>query len=114
MTDFPGDLSTPGSVPGAQPSVVGAADRTDLAWMRSALTFAGVGVAVLKGFKPIGGARPFDGAVAIILGAAVLLMSAGYLRRRRHSNAPVGRSLLLVSAGTMSVGIVALVIGAIR
>jgi uncharacterized membrane protein YidH (DUF202 family) len=85
-------------------------ERTDLAWIRSALTFGGVGVAILKGFKPIGSARPLDGAIAIVLGVAVLLLSAGYLRRRRHSNAPVGRSLLFVSAGTMSVGVVALVI----
>jgi uncharacterized membrane protein YidH (DUF202 family) len=98
----------------SQRSVAGASDRTDLAWIRSALTFGGVGVAILKGFKPIGGARPLDGVIAIILGVAVLLMSAGYLRRRRHTDAPAGRSLLLVSAGTMSVGIVALVIGVIR
>ena len=96
------------------PSVAGASDRTDLAWIRSALTFGGVGVAVLKGFKPIGAARPIDGIIAIVLGAAVLLTSAGYLIRRRNPHVSVGRSLLFVSAGTVSVGIVAMIVGATR
>jgi uncharacterized membrane protein YidH (DUF202 family) len=95
-------------------AVADAEQRTDLAWVRSALTFCGVGVAILKGFKPIGAARPVEGLVAIGLGAAVALLSAAYLRRRRHADAPVGRTLFLMSAGTMAIGLVAIVVGASR
>jgi uncharacterized membrane protein YidH (DUF202 family) len=93
-------------------AITQAGQRTDLAWVRSALTFGGVGVAILKGFKPIGGARPVDGIVAIGLGAAVALLSAAYLIRRRHANAPAARTLFLMSTGTMAIGLVAIVVGA--
>jgi uncharacterized membrane protein YidH (DUF202 family) len=96
------------------PVVDDAIQRTDLAWVRSALTFGGVGVAILKGFSPIESARPIDGIIAIILGLAVVVTSAGYLRRRRNSDRPVGRSLLFVTIGTVSIGTVALIVGATR
>jgi uncharacterized membrane protein YidH (DUF202 family) len=94
-----------------EPEIAGSVDRTDLAWIRSALTFGGVGVAILKGFKPIGHARPLDGVVAIVLGAAVLLISAGYVRRH-DERVDAHRSLLFVSAGTMAIGLVAIIVGA--
>jgi len=95
-------------------AVAEAEERTDLAWVRSALTFCGVGVAILKGFKPIGSARPVEGAIAIGLGAAVAFISAAYLRRRRNTEAPSGRTLLLMSAGIVAIGLVAIVVGATR
>jgi uncharacterized membrane protein YidH (DUF202 family) len=94
------------------PELAGAGDRTDLAWIRSALTFGGIGVAILKGVEPIGHARPVDGIVAIVLGAAVLLISAGYVRRHDKGE-DSHRSLLFVSAGTMAVGLVAIIVGAV-
>jgi uncharacterized membrane protein YidH (DUF202 family) len=95
-------------------AVAEAEARTDLAWVRSALTFGGVGVAILKGFKPLGSARPVEGVIAIGLGAAVALLSAAYLRRRRDQDAGPRRTLLLMSAGTMAIGLVAIVVGATR
>jgi uncharacterized membrane protein YidH (DUF202 family) len=89
-----------------------ASERTDLAWVRSALAFGGVGVALLKDFKPLGKARPVDGFVAIALAAAVLLLAGGYMLRNRNSKTADRRSLLLVSSGTFAVGVIALVIGA--
>jgi uncharacterized membrane protein YidH (DUF202 family) len=89
----------------------GAGQRTDLAWVRSALAFGGVGAAMLKSFAPFGRARPVDGIVALALAAAVLLLAAGYLLRRNSEGVPSSRSILFVSAGTVAVGIVAIVIG---
>jgi uncharacterized membrane protein YidH (DUF202 family) len=89
----------------------GAGQRTDLAWVRSALAFGGVGAAMLKSFAPFGRARPVDGIVALVLAAAVLLLAAGYLLRRNSEGVPSSRSILFVSAGTVAVGIVAIVIG---
>ncbi len=90
----------------------GAGQRTDLAWVRSALAFGGVGAAMLKSFAPLGRARPVDGIAALVLSAAVVLLAAGYLMRRRSEAVPTSRSIMLVSAGTVAVGLVAIVIGA--
>jgi uncharacterized membrane protein YidH (DUF202 family) len=97
-----------------QAAISEAGHRTDLAWVRSALTFCGVGVAILKGFKPIGAARTLEGVVALGLGAAVTLLSAAYLRRKSRTNAPIARTLLFMSAGTAAIGVVALIVGASR
>jgi uncharacterized membrane protein YidH (DUF202 family) len=91
--------------------VTGAGQRTDLAWVRSALAFGGVGAAMLKSFAPFGRARPVDGVAALVLGAAVLLLAGGYLLRRRSVGLPSRRSIMYVSAGTVAVGVLALVIG---
>lgn len=90
---------------------VSAMGRTDLAWARSALAFGGVGAAMLKGLAPIGKARPVVGMIAIILGAAVLLLAAAYVLRARRPSSSRRGSLLLVSAGTVAVGLLAVVIG---
>ncbi len=88
-----------------------AGQRTDLAWVRSALAFGGVGAAMLRSFAPLGPARPVDGILALVLAAAVLLLAAGYLLRRGHEGVPARRSIIFVSAGTVAVGLVAIVIG---
>ena len=79
--------------------------------MRSTLAFGGVGAAMLKSFAPLGRARPVDGVAALVLGAAVLLLAGGYLLRRRSLGLPSRRSIMFVSAGTVAVGVLALVIG---
>ena len=91
--------------------VTGAGQRTDLAWVRSTLAFGGVGAAMLTRFAPLGRARPVDGVAALVLGAAVLLLAGGYLLRRRSLGLPSRRSIMFVSAGTVAVGVLALVIG---
>ncbi|MGO9341058.1 MAG: DUF202 domain-containing protein [Acidimicrobiales bacterium] len=89
----------------------GAAERTDLAWVRSALAFGAVGAAMLKSFAPLGRARPVDGIAALALAAAVVLLAAGYLIRRNREELPARRSIVLVSVGTVAVGLAAIVIG---
>ena len=86
--------------------------RTDLAWVRSALAFGAVGAALLKSYAPIGRARPVDGIAALVLAVAIVLLAGGYMLRRRHKGVSVRRSLMFVSAGTVAVGLAAIVIGA--
>jgi len=98
--------------PTVQPAAdLSAVERTDMAWVRSALAFGTVGAAMVKGLAPTGRARPFEGIVAICLGAALLLLAAGYSIQRRKGGSSVRRSLLLVSTGTVAVGLLAIVIG---
>jgi uncharacterized membrane protein YidH (DUF202 family) len=85
--------------------------RTNLAWVRSALAFGAVGAAMLKDFEPLGRARPVEGLIALLLGGAVVLLAVGYVIRRRRYGAATPRSLLLVAAGTLTVGVIAFVLG---
>jgi uncharacterized membrane protein YidH (DUF202 family) len=89
-----------------------ATGRTNLAWARSALAFGGVGAAMLKGLAPIGKARPVVGVIAIFLGVAVVALAAAYMLRSRRPQASERGSLMLVSAGTVAIGVLAIVIGA--
>jgi uncharacterized membrane protein YidH (DUF202 family) len=81
----------------ASQSAVG---RTDLAWVRSALAFGGVGAAMLKNLAPVGRARPVEGAIAISLGVAVVaeakarlvhpVIPVAHLGRHRRSRSDRG------------------------
>ena len=63
---------------------VGAAARTDLAWVRSALAFGAVGAALLKSYAPVGRARPADGIAALVLAVAIVLLAGGFMLRRKN------------------------------
>jgi uncharacterized membrane protein YidH (DUF202 family) len=89
-----------------------ATGRTNLAWARSALAFGGVGAAMLKGLAPFGKARPVVGVIAIFLGVAIVVLAAAYMLRSRRPEASERGSLMLVSAGTVAIGVLAIVIGA--
>jgi uncharacterized membrane protein YidH (DUF202 family) len=88
-----------------------AGERTDLAWLRSALAFGGVGAAMVKGLETFGGPKVADGIAVLILAAAVTLMAGGYALRRRSAFLTTPRSLLLFSTGAVAVGLAAIVIG---
>ena len=90
----------------------GAATRTDLAWVRSALAFGVVGAALLKSYAAIGRARPVDGFAALVLAVAIVALAGGYVLRRSSDGVSARRSLMLVSAGTVAIGLAAIVIGA--
>jgi uncharacterized membrane protein YidH (DUF202 family) len=93
-------------------ALVSATGRTDLAWARSALAFGAVGAAMLKGLAPIGKARPVVGVIAIFVGVAIVVLAAAYILRSRRPGASTRGSLMLVSAGTVAIGVLAIVIGA--
>jgi uncharacterized membrane protein YidH (DUF202 family) len=92
-------------------SVAQAIQRTDLAWMRSALAFVAVGAAMVKGLSTFGGPKFADGIAVLILAGAVILMAGGYILTRRSNQVATPRSLLLVSTGAVAVGLAAIVIG---
>lgn len=101
-----------------------AAERTELAWGRSALSLFACGAAVAKGGVPHlgdGTARPVVGGSLLLLGAIVWLAGLPLARQRARAAAGIGgarrparqRELLPVALGTAVVGLAALVIAAV-
>ena len=94
-----------------------AAERTHLAWGRSALSFVACGVAVTKGIPGVtDDGRPLYGLILVSLGGAVWLASSPWraLPGRGGELRPRGGGHLSVTAaGTALIGIAALVIASI-
>jgi len=96
-----------------------AAERTELAWGRSALSLFACGAAMLRGVENITGheTQPVVGIVVLILGGIV--WSAGVpLARQRAAASVTGRrrpaqmhELLPLAVGTAVVGVAGLVVG---
>ena len=99
-----------------------AAERTQLAWGRSALSLFACGAAVAKGGIPRvseGTARPIVGATLLVLGAVVWLTGLPLARQRSQHASPElrrrparERELAPVAFGTAVVGVAALVLAA--
>ena len=95
-----------------------AAERTDLAWNRSALALLACGAAVLKGFPPARlSASHVVGAVILVLGAFTWVLGAHADRRRsRPATAravATRQDLLPVALGTTVVGAAIFVLAAL-
>ncbi len=100
-----------------------AAERTELAWGRSALSLFACGAAVAKGGLPNDDVseRPVVGAVLLLLGAIVWLTSLPLARQRARAAQRGGgarrsarqRELAPVAIGTAFVGLAALLLAAI-
>ena len=95
-----------------------AAERTELAWSRSALSLLACGAATAKGIPRITDGHPVTGAVLLALGGVVWLAGVPLARRRgaatRMGVRPAARhrDLAPVAYGTVLVGVAALVIAA--
>lgn len=94
-----------------------AAERTHLAWGRSAMALLACGAAVFKGIPQVtGSGRPLLGLVMLALGGGVWATSIPLARRRARRGErrqPVtARELAPVAYGTAIVGGAALVIAA--
>ena len=76
-----------------------ATERTELAWTRSSISFAALGVAILK-FRPAAGIP--------ILVFSVLVWSVGHLRRDEAGTA--SRRVLLVTIAVILLALVALLL----
>jgi putative membrane protein len=95
-----------------------AAERTELAWGRSALALLACGAAVVKGLRNVTGneARPAAGVALLALGGLVWLSGVPYARARAratragHRPAARSRELGIMAVGTALVGVAALVI----
>lgn len=95
-----------------------AAERTELAWDRSALALFACGAAVIKGLHNVTGneARPAIGVALLVLGGLVWLSGVPYARIRAQASragrrpAARGRELGIMALGTTLVGVAALVI----
>ena len=102
----------PGAVdPAAEPSGPDEdLERTDLAWDRSALAMAVVGLVLLKQLLPTERAHPLVGWVVLGLALAIALVGFGYRRHRRRLPRSSRLALKLVSAATAVIGVIAFVI----
>jgi len=95
-----------------------AAERTELAWSRSALSLLACGAATAKGIPKVTNGHPVTGAVLLILGGAVWLAGVPLARARAAATqrgerpAATMRDLVPVAYGTAVVGIAAVVIAA--
>lgn len=96
-----------------------AAERTQLAWGRSALALFACGAAVVKGVPKVTGdpSHPAVGMAVLVLGGIVWLSDLPYSRMRAHAtrqgNRPAAQrhELLPMAAGAALVGVAAFVIG---
>jgi uncharacterized membrane protein YidH (DUF202 family) len=89
-------------------------ERTDLAWDRSALAIAVIGLLVLKQVLRVRTGHPFAvGVLEIILAGAVALMGFAYRRHRSRVSFPTRPGLEMVAVATAFVGVAALVLAAV-
>lgn len=95
-----------------------AAERTELAWSRSALSLLACGAATAKGIPTVTNGHPVTGVVLLLLGSLVWLASVP-LAKRRAAATQLGqprsarmRDLAPVAYGTAFVGLAAIVIAA--
>lgn len=95
-----------------------AAERTELAWGRSAMALIACGAAVTKGIPKVTGAgRPVIGVLILMLGGVTWLVGIPLERARRstHQRARLvvrTRELMPVAFGTAFVGAAAFVLAA--
>lgn len=97
-----------------------AAERTELAWGRSALALLGCGAAVARGAPQVTGnlGRPAVGIALLALAGLVWLSGVPYARdralatRQRRRQPALARDLAVMAIGTAAVGIAGVVIGA--
>ncbi|MEO6123302.1 MAG: DUF202 domain-containing protein [Ilumatobacteraceae bacterium] len=100
-----------------------AAERTELAWGRSALSLFACGAAVAKGGIPhvsAGTSRPLVGGVLLVFGAVTWLAGLPLARQRARAAADIGgarrparqRELAPVAIGTAVVGFAGFVLAA--
>lgn len=78
-----------------------ARERTDLAWTRTAISFAALGVAILK-------FRPLIGVPVMIF--SVVIWSLGLLSRQQRSRHTAARRMLLVTIAVTALSLAALAI----
>ncbi len=78
-----------------------ARERTELAWTRTAISFAALGGVILKN-------HPYEGIPVLVLSA--LIWQLGRLARGQGAGRARGRRLLLIAAAVTGVSVVALVI----
>jgi hypothetical protein len=83
--------------------------RENLAWDRSVLTFASVGLALIVRAGHLGPARPATGWVILAIAACVAMTGITYRARRRVS-ADARALLAQLAATTAALGIVAFVV----
>ncbi len=96
-----------------------AAERTELAWGRSALSLIACGVAIFRGAETIPGYEGEPAVGVVVLALGLLVWSAGIpLARQRARASLTGRrrpaqmhELLPLSVGTALVGVAGLVVG---
>ncbi len=95
-----------------------AAERTQLAWSRSAMSLLACGAATAKGIPRVTDGHPVTGVVLLLLGGLVWLAGVPLARQRaaaaRLGGRPVARhrDLAPVAYGTAVVGVAALIIAA--
>lgn len=78
-----------------------ARERTELAWTRTAISFAAVGVAILKTNPPAG---------LIVLAMCPLIWALGRLSRDRPASCDRRKRLRLITVGVTAVSLVTLAV----
>lgn len=97
-----------------------AAERTELAWDRSALSLFACGAAIVRGLPGVtgGSARPAAGVAVLVLGGLVWAAGLPYARIRSHATRQGRRAvarrreLAPMAAATTIVGVAAFLIAA--
>jgi uncharacterized membrane protein YidH (DUF202 family) len=82
-------------------------ERTDLAWDRSALAMAVLGLVLVKQLIPAQRAHPVVGWIVLGIASAIALVGFAYRRHRSRGDRPSRLALELVSAATAVIGVAA-------
>ena len=83
-----------------------AQERTQLAWLRTAISFAAVGGAILK-------TDPVAGSAVLALGAVVWGISGLMRRRQRAGNGQLRRLFLLVTVTVTAISLIAVAVAVV-
>jgi uncharacterized membrane protein YidH (DUF202 family) len=88
-------------------------ERTELAWNRSGLALAAIGLVLLRRLLPILQDRVAEGLIIVGLGLAFSATVLAYQRHRRHRQLPSRSALKLVAAATTLIGLAAFVVAVV-
>lgn len=88
-------------------------DRVELAWNRSGLAFAAIGLVLLKRVLPDVPARPATAVPLLVGGLLAAVLAVIYREGLRNRTIPRRTELLLAASGAVFLGVLAFVVAVV-
>ena len=93
---------------------LGVAERVEFAWHRTALALAGIGLVLVRRIVPAVPERPAIGVFLISVGVVSAAAVVAWREYAAHRAVSRRAHLRVITAATVAVGVVSLVVGATR